>query len=95
MSTTTAMPTTFGDVRNMILGVIVDLRNDKMDVSRGMAIAANFKVLNDNIQAEINAAKLSMVTAGTAHEFGKVVTMGRRVINDDGGPARIENSNAS
>jgi hypothetical protein len=74
---------TFGDVRRMILDTIVDLRNEKLDVSRGMAIAANFKVLNDNIQAEINATKLSIQTDGSAHEFGRVVRMGRRLIGSE------------
>lgn len=75
----------FGDVRRMILDTIVSLRNEEMDVSRGMAIAANFKVLNDNIQAEINATKIAIATEGKAHSFGRVVGMGRRLIGNDGG----------
>lgn len=71
---------TFGDVRRLILDTVIQLRSGDMDVSRGMAIAANFKVLNDNIQAEINATKLSIATEDKAHSFGKVVGMGRRVI---------------
>ncbi len=73
---------TFGDVRRMILDTIVALRDDKMDVSRGMAIAANFKVLNDNIQTEINAAKMSMATKDEAHNFGRLVGMGQRYIGN-------------
>lgn len=73
---------TFGDVRRMMLDTIVALRDDKMDVSRGMAIAANFKVLNDNIQAEINAAKMSMVAKDEIHNFGRVVGMGQRFIGN-------------
>ena len=48
-----------------------------------MAIAANMKVLNDNIQVEINAAKLAMATEGRAHTFGRVVGMGQRLIGND------------
>ena len=48
--------TTFGDVRRMILDTIVALRDDKMDVARGMAIAANFNldhlVNRDSIEKE-------------------------------------------
>jgi hypothetical protein len=73
---------TFGDVRRMILDTIVALRDDKMDVSRGMAIAANFKVLNDNIQVEINAAKMAIATEGKAHNFGRVAGMGQRFIGN-------------
>lgn len=73
---------TFGDVRRMILDTIVSLREEKMDVSRGMAIAANFKVLNDNVQVEINAAKMAMATKDEAHSFGRVVGMGQRLIGN-------------
>lgn len=75
---------TFGDVRRMILQTIMDLRSGNIEVSRGLAIAANMKVLNDNIQTEINAAKLSLATEGTAHNFGRVVGMGQRLIGNDG-----------
>lgn len=74
---------TFGDVRRMILDTIVALKNEQIDTSRGMAIAANFKVLNDNVQVEINAAKLALATEGKAHNFGRVVGMGRRLIGND------------
>jgi hypothetical protein len=71
---------TFGDARRMILDTIVELRRGDMPASTGMAIAANMKVLNDSVQVEINAAKLSMQTEGRAHEFGKIVSMGQRLI---------------
>jgi hypothetical protein len=73
---------TFGDVRRMILDTIVALRDDKMDVNRGMAIAANFKVLNDNIQTEINAAKMCLASKDEAHNFGRMVGMGQRYIGN-------------
>lgn len=75
---------TFGDARRMILETIVALREEKMDVSRGMAIAANFKVLNDNVQVEINAAKMALATEGKAHNFGRLVGMGQRFIGNAG-----------
>lgn len=74
---------TFGDVRRSILDTIQALQSENMDISRGMAIAANFKVLNDNIQVEINAAKMALATEGKAHNFGQVVGMGRRLIGND------------
>jgi len=45
-----------------------------------MAMAANFKVLNDNISAEIAATKLAIQTENTTHSFGSVVRMGKRLI---------------
>lgn len=77
---------TFGDVRRVIIDTIVALRDDKMDVSRGMAIAANMKVLNDNVNAEVNAAKMAYLTEGKAHNFGRVVQMGRRRIDGEDEP---------
>lgn len=76
---------TFGDVRRDILDTIRDLKSKDMDVNRGMAVFAGYKVLNDNIQAEINTAKLAIATEGKAHQFGRVVGMGRRLIGNDAG----------
>lgn len=73
---------TFGDVRRMIIDTIADLRNQKIDATRGMAIAANMKVLNDNIQVEINAAKMALATEDKAHSFGRIVGMGQRLIGN-------------
>lgn len=73
---------TFGDARRMILDTIVALRDEKMDVSRGMAIAANMKVLNDSVQVEINAAKMALATEGKAHNFGRVVGMGQKMLGN-------------
>ncbi|WP_428414416.1 hypothetical protein [Methylibium sp.] len=75
---------TFGDIRRMIIDTIVDIKNGSIETSRGMAIAAHFKVLNENVQVEINAAKLALLTENKAHSFGRVVGMGRRLIGNDG-----------
>lgn len=75
---------TFGDVRQLILQTIIQIRDGGLDVQQGMAIAANMKVLNDNIQCEINAAKLAIMTEGKAHQFGRVVQMGRKLIGNPG-----------
>lgn len=75
---------TFGDARRIIIDTIVQLRNGSMNASTGMAIAANMKVLNDNVQTEINAAKMALATEGKAHNFGRMVGMGQRLIGNDG-----------
>ena len=75
---------TFGDQRRMILDTIMELRNGSMDVGRGMAIAANMKVLNDSVQVEINAAKTAMAAQQAGHDFGKIAQMGRKLIGNDG-----------
>ena len=75
---------TFGDQRRMILDTIMELRTGAMDVNRGMAIAANMKVLNDSVQVEINAAKMSMAARQAGHDFGQIVNMGRKLLGNDG-----------
>jgi hypothetical protein len=79
--------TTFGDVRRMVIDTIMELRAGKMTPTQGMAIAANMKVLNDNVQVEINAAKLALATEGKAYNFGRVVGMGQRLIGNDSSQA--------
>jgi hypothetical protein len=71
---------TFGDVRKVIVDTILELKSGTMDISRGMAIAANIKTLNDNIQAEINAAKVSIRADEVGKNFGEVLSLGRRPI---------------
>ena len=73
---------TFGDQRRMILDTIMELKNGTMDVNRGMAIAANMKVLNDSVQVEINTVKVSMAARQSGHDFGKVVGMGQKMIGN-------------
>ncbi len=75
---------TFGDQRRMILDTIMELKNGSMEVSRGMAIAANMKVLNDSVQVEINTVKMSMAARQAGHDFGPIVNMGRKLIGNDG-----------
>lgn len=78
----TDQPMNFGDVRKMIIQTIVDLRGGKIDATRGLAIAANLKCLNDNVQVEINAAKLALQTEGRAYNFGRVARMGQLLIGE-------------
>jgi hypothetical protein len=74
---------TFGDARRMILDTIMDLRSGSMDIGRGMAIAANMKVLNDSVQVEINAAKMTIQAQQAGHNFGRIVGMGQKMIGND------------
>jgi hypothetical protein len=73
---------TFGDARRMILDTIMDLRSGSMDIGRGMAIAANMKVLNDSVQVEINAAKMTIQAQQAGHNFGRIVGMGQKMIGN-------------
>ena len=83
MSLPTNQIATFGDARRMILDTIQELRDGSMDIGKGMAIAANMKVLNDSIQVEINAAKMALQAQQAGHNFGRVVGMGQKMIGND------------
>lgn len=71
---------TFGDSRRIILETIVALKDGSMPIERGMAIAANMKVLNDNINAEVNVAKLSIAADRAGRDFGTVMRLGTKPI---------------
>ena len=74
---------TFGDARRLIIQTIMQIRDGGLDVQQGMAIAANMKVLNDNVQCEINAAKLCFQAEDRGHNFGRIVKMGQRSIGSN------------
>ena len=40
------------------------------------------KVLNDSVQVEINAAKMSVVARQAGHDFGRIVGMGQKMIGN-------------
>ena len=71
---------TTGDARRMILQTIMDLRSGNMAVDRGLAVAANMKVLNDSLSNEINAAKVVLQVKAAGGDFGQMVPIGQRKI---------------
>jgi hypothetical protein len=74
----------FGDFRRALISDIAAIRDGSLSCSQGTAMAAMYKEVNTNIQAEINATKLSLATEEKAHNFGKIVTMGKRLIGNGG-----------
>jgi hypothetical protein len=71
---------TTGDARKVILETIIELKSGEMDISRGLAIAANMKVLNDSLQVEVNVAKLSLQAASVGKDFGEIMRLGQKPI---------------
>jgi len=72
----------FGDARRFLIEVMIAIRDDKIPVEKAMAIASTMKVINDNIYAEIKATKMAIEAKDKAHEFGRVVHMGKLLIGD-------------
>jgi hypothetical protein len=73
----------FGDARRLILQTMMQVRDGEIPVSVAMAMAANMKELNSNIQMEINHAKVWLQAEERGHAFGKVVKMGQNSIIGD------------
>jgi hypothetical protein len=71
---------TFGDARSVMLDCIADVRNGKLAQGDAEAISNLADKLIKLVHAEVSAAKMSVLTAGTANDFGRVVGMGRRAI---------------
>ena len=74
---------TTGDARRFILDVMISIRDGDIPVDRAHAIAATMKVVNENLQAEINSAKVAMIAKEKGFDFGKIVEMGKKVITGD------------
>ena len=83
LSTSIKTIDTFGDARRLILETMVQLRDGQIPISTGEAMAKCMKVLNENLQCEINAAKLTLLAESNGHDFGRLVIMGTRIINDN------------
>lgn len=69
----TAIMTT-GDARRLILETMIALKNKEINAGEAMAMAANMKVLNDSMFAEIAAAKVAIAI--------KFVDMGQRLLTN-------------
>ncbi len=75
---------TFGDTRRIIIDTVLQVRSGTMSASQGDAVASLMDALVKNVQVEINAAKMALATEGKAHNFGRIVGMGQRLIGNDG-----------
>lgn len=76
---------TFAQVRGDILADIEAVRLGKMTPATASVIFAGYKVATDTINTEIAAAKLAIQAKATGHNFARVVSLGRRVINGEEG----------
>lgn len=76
---------TFGDTRRIIIDTVPQVRSGTLSAAQGAAVADLMDALVKNVQVEINAAKMALATEGKAHNFGRIVGMGQRLIgNGDG-----------
>tara|TARA_R110000803_G_scaffold199859_1_gene264022 strand:+ start:1837 stop:2088 length:252 start_codon:yes stop_codon:yes gene_type:complete len=80
---TTEKIESFGDARRIIIDTILGMRAGSVTAQEGMAMAANMKVLNDNIQVEINSVKIALLAQKEGADFGNIVPMGARLITNN------------
>lgn len=73
----------FAELRSEILADIEAVRLGRLPKETAAVIFQGVKELTATINTEIACAKLAMATEGKAHSFGKVVKMGKRVINGE------------
>lgn len=58
--------TSYEAVRDDILDTVKQLKSGKMDPSMGLAVAANYKVFNDNVFAQVAQGKLALLVGNKA-----------------------------
>jgi hypothetical protein len=75
---------TSGDVRRILAQTMIDVKDGSLEVSRGLAVASLAKELNNNLQVEVNIAKVRVSVAASGKNMGEVTEMGRLVIEDAG-----------
>lgn len=74
---------TFAQLRADIIADIDAVRYGRMPPATAAVIFQGVKELTGTLDKEIAAAKLCLMTEGKANSFGKMVKMGRRVIDGD------------
>jgi hypothetical protein len=77
------MGKSFSELRSDILADIEAVRLGRMPRETATVIFLGVKEITATINTEIACAKLAILTEGKAHSFGKVVKMGKRIINGD------------
>ncbi len=77
---------TAGDVRRTLAQSIVDVRSGDLSVDKGMCVAALAKELTASLQVEVNVAKVRIQLGESGAALGKLTTLGRLIIEDDGVP---------
>lgn len=70
----------FAGSRKLILQTVLDVRDGRLTPGQGTAMSQLFKEMNSNINAECQVNKLSLLTEGRAHEFGRVAGLGKRLL---------------
>jgi hypothetical protein len=72
----------FGAARKFILDCMVQVREGTLPPSAINALINGMKVVNENIQAEVNVAKVSLLYEKEGKKFAENVVMGKTKINE-------------
>ena len=77
---------TSGDIRRLLAETMVEVKNGKLSVDKGLAIASLSKELTGSLQAEVNVAKVRVAMGDAGKAMGKLTHLGKLLINDDSVP---------
>ena len=70
----------FGAARKFILDSLILIRDGKIPPKTVNTMINGLKVVNENVQVEVNVAKVSLLYAEKGKEFTKIVEMGKTSI---------------
>ena len=75
---------TAGDIRRTLAQTMIDVRTGDMSTDKGMCIAALSKEITASLQVEVNVAKVRIQLGESGSSLGKLTTLGRLIIQDEG-----------
>ena len=75
---------TSGDIRRFIAQAMVDIRSGELSVAQGTCIAQLAGKLTENMQVEVNVAKVRVSMMASGKSMGEITNMGKLVIEDEG-----------
>lgn len=84
---------TSGDLRRTLAQAITDIRTGKLNVSEASVIAALAKEITASMQVEVNVAKTRTSLLSSGADLGKITSMGKLVIDDEGSVPTLSGAN--
>ena len=83
---------TAGDIRRTLAQTMIDVRTGDMSTDKGMCIAALSKEITASLQVEVNVAKIRIQLGESGAELGKLTSLGRLIIQDEGSTPTLSGS---
>ena len=75
---------TAGDIRRTLAQTMIDVRTGDISTDKGMCVAALSKEITASLQVEVNVAKIRIQLGESGADLGKLTSLGRLIIQDEG-----------